>query len=94
MQKLHKIVCSFCEKRLDFGRGLWHTLSMELVQGKQYRIRLTDGHWTTGEYRYTKHHEANWYYKRATTHYIFVNVATGRVIEIKSMVRIHAISAS
>ena len=68
----------------------------ELEIGKIYQIRLAAGHWTNGRYlgprEYQTHRSPRDYYQvysRAKTHYLFLNLATGREIEIKSKARIN-----
>lgn len=65
-------------------------MPLELVKGREYRIRLTDGSWVTGEYLYTKESQVhgNLYKWRQNRHFIFRNCRTDRTIEIKSMQRI------
>ncbi len=58
----------------------------DLVPGKTYRIRLTDGSWTDGRFRHVR--TTNWLRSRNVTHFMFVNERTGRDIEIKSRQRI------
>ena len=59
---------------------------LELIKGRWYTIRLTDGHWTTGEFKGIR--ETNWLHTRNVKRYMFRNVATGRDVELKSTVRI------
>lgn len=60
----------------------------KLELGKVYRIRLTDGHWTDGEFRGVTEHGPNWAHSRTVNRYHFLNLATGRYVEIKSTIRI------
>ena len=66
---------------------------MELIRGNEYRIRLTNGNWTIGVFLYEKEpfrvYTNRVYTNR--THFMFRNVATDRLIEIKSKARIREI---
>lgn len=65
-----------------------------LVPGNTYRIRLTDGRWTDGRLlgeRVIPAFNTTWRTGRATTHWRFINLATGRDVEIKSRQRIRAL---
>lgn len=64
---------------------------LELTPGRNYRIRLTSGQWTDGRLlgeRVIPAFNATWRTGRATTHWRFINIATGRDVEIKSRQRI------
>ena len=58
----------------------------ELIPGQLYNIRLTNRHWTVGEFQYIK--QTNWLKSRTVSHFVFRNVETGRMIEIKARMRI------
>jgi len=59
---------------------------LELIKGQLYNIRLTDGHWTTGQFQGIR--ETNWLQSRMVKRYMFRNVLTGRNVELKSLARI------
>lgn len=61
----------------------------EMVKGMVYRIRLTDGSWTDGQFLYIR--ETNWLRSKTMKHFMFRNVRTDRTIEIKSRQRIRQI---
>ena len=62
------------------------TNKLELIKGQLYNIRLTDGHWTKGEFQGIR--ETNWLRSRKVKRYMFKNILTGRDVELKSMARI------
>jgi hypothetical protein len=76
-------------------------LNEEMVPGKTYKIRLTNGTWTEGVFlrelenkRYSYNSNFSYFSFRRNTHYIFTNVRTGRKIEIKSKQRIKAMKVA
>lgn len=62
----------------------------DLVKGKVYRVRLTDGKWTEATFLYASV-RAHWPNKQVRTHFNFHNVKTGRLVEIKSLRKVREV---
>ena len=72
-----------------WGMSPMSTNTLELTRGKLYNIKLTDGHWSIGEFQGIR--QTNWLKSRNIKRYMFRNIASGRNVELKSTARIREI---